>query len=52
VPRSQAAWDAKAELILDRKKDYVRVETWVRTPGLADNAYRMGDIRLVLVVQG
>lgn len=46
VPRSQAAWDARAELILNRKKDDVRVETWVRTPGLADNQYRMGDIRL------
>lgn len=46
VPRSQAAWDAKAELILNRKKNEVRVETWVRTPGLPDNQYRMGDIRL------
>jgi len=46
VPRSQAAWDARAELILNRKKSDVRVETWVRTPGLADNQYRMGDIRL------
>lgn len=46
VPRSQAAWDARAELILNRKKYDARVETWVRTPGLADNQYRMGDIRL------
>jgi hypothetical protein len=46
VPRSQAAWDARAELILNRKKDEARLETWVRTPGLADNQYRMGDIRL------
>jgi len=46
VPRSQAAWDARAELILNRKKSDVRVEPWVRTPGLADNQYRMGDIRL------
>ena len=46
VPRSQAAWDAKAELVLNRRKHDVRVETWVRTPGLADNQVRMGDIRL------
>lgn len=46
VPRSQAAWDAKAELVLNRRKHDVRVETWVRTPGLADNQVRMGDVRL------
>jgi hypothetical protein len=46
VPRSQAAYDARAELILNRKKREVRIEPWVRTPGLADNRYRMGDVRL------
>ncbi|MCS0590256.1 hypothetical protein ACFQ09_02165 [Massilia norwichensis] len=46
VPRSQAAYDAKAELILNRKKYAARVETYVRTPGLADDRYRMGDVRL------
>lgn len=46
VPRSEAAYDAKAELVLNRKKRQARFETWVRTPGLADNQYRMGDIRL------
>jgi len=46
VPRSEAAYDAKAELILDRKKYEVRVEPHVRTPGLADNQFRMGDVRL------
>jgi hypothetical protein len=46
IPRSQAAWDARAELVLNRRKSEVRVETWVRTPDLADNQYRMGDIRL------
>jgi hypothetical protein len=46
VPRSQAAYDAKAELILNRKKRAARVETYVRTPGLADDRYRMGDVRL------
>jgi len=46
VPRSQAAYDAKAELILNRKKHEARVEPYVRTPGLADDRYRMGDVRL------
>lgn len=46
VPRSQAAWDAKAEVLLNRKKRDARFETYVRSPGLADNQYRMGDVRL------
>jgi len=46
VPRNQAAWDAKAELVLNRKKHEARVEPHVRTPGLADNQRRLGDIRL------
>jgi hypothetical protein len=46
VPRSQAAYDAKAELVLNRKKYEARVVPYVRTPGLTDNQYRMGDIRL------
>jgi hypothetical protein len=46
VPRSRAAYDAKAELILNRKKHEARVEPYVRTPGLADDRYRMGDVRL------
>jgi hypothetical protein len=46
VPRSRAAYDAKAELILNRKQRAARVETYVRTPGLADDRYRMGDVRL------
>lgn len=46
VPRSQAAYDAKAELILNRKKHEARAEPYVRTPGLADDRYRMGDVRL------
>jgi hypothetical protein len=46
VPRSQAAYDARAELILNRKKHEARVEPYVRTPGLADDRYRMGDVRL------
>lgn len=46
VPRNQAAYDARAELILNRKKHDARFDTWVRTPGLAENQFRMGDVRL------
>jgi hypothetical protein len=46
VPRSQAAYDARAELVLNRKKYEARVVPYVRTPGLADRQYRMGDVRL------
>jgi hypothetical protein len=46
IPRSQAAYDAKAELVLNRKKHEARVEAYVRSPGLPDNQYRMGDVRL------
>jgi hypothetical protein len=46
VPRSRAAYDAKAELILNRKKHEARVEPYIRTPGLAEDRYRMGDVRL------
>ena len=46
VPRSQQAWDADAELVLSRKRNEVRVWPYVRTPGLADNQRRLGDLRL------
>jgi hypothetical protein len=46
VPRSQPAWDADAELRLSKKRSDVRVWPWVRSPGLADNQRRLGDIRL------
>ena len=46
VPRSRQAWDADAELILSRKRKEVRVWPHIRTPGLADNQRRLGDIRL------
>lgn len=51
IPRSRAAWDAKAELELNRKKHQVRVEPDVRTPGLPDNQRRLGDIRLECLVK-
>jgi hypothetical protein len=46
VPRNEAAYDAKAEMVLNRKKRQARFQTYVRSPGLADNRYRMGDVRL------
>lgn len=46
VPRSQRAWDTKAELRLSRKRNQVKVVPWVRTPGLATNQRRLGDLRL------
>jgi hypothetical protein len=46
VPRSQQAWDANAELVLSRKRKEVRVWPYIRTPGLADNQRRLGDLRL------
>lgn len=46
VPRNQQAWDTKAELVLSRKRRDVRIWPYVRTPGLADNQMRLGDLRL------
>jgi hypothetical protein len=46
VPRSQQAWDADAELVLSRKRAAVRVWPYVRSPGLAANQQRLGDLRL------
>ena len=46
VPRSERAWDAKAELVLSRKRREVRVMPYIRSPGLAPNQRRLGDLRL------
>jgi len=46
VPRSQPALDADAELRLSGKRGEVRVWPYVRSPGLAENQLRLGDIRL------
>lgn len=46
VPRSRQAWDADAELVLNRKRKEVLFWPHIRTPGLADNQRRLGDIRL------
>jgi hypothetical protein len=46
VPRSEPALNANAELRLSKKRSDVRVWPYVRSPGLADNQRRLGDIRL------
>lgn len=46
VPRNQRAWDDKAELRLSRKRNEVKVIPYVRTPGLAEDRRRLGDLRL------
>ncbi len=46
VPRSEAAEDADSELELNRKRRVYRTEPDVRTPGLAANQRRLGDLRL------
>ena len=46
LPRSQEAHDDDADLLLNRKKDQFRWRPRVRTPGVPDNARRLGDLRL------
>jgi hypothetical protein len=46
LPRSQEAWDDEADLISNRKKDQIRWRPRVRTPGVPENARRLGDLRL------
>jgi hypothetical protein len=46
VPRSRPALDADAELRLSKKRSDVRVWPYVRSPGLAGNQRRLGDVRL------
>ena len=46
VPRSEAALDARGELVLNQKRKYYRIVPEVRTPGLPDNVRRLGDLRL------
>lgn len=51
LPRSQEAYDDEAELISNRKKDQVRWRPRVRTPGVPENARRLGDLRLECEIQ-
>ncbi|MFC4931172.1 hypothetical protein [Massilia sp. GCM10023247] len=46
VPRSEAALDARGELVLNQKRKHYRIVPEVRTPGLPDNVRRLGDLRL------
>lgn len=46
VPRSEAAADADSELELNRKRRLYRTMPDIRTPGLAANQRRLGDLRL------
>lgn len=46
LPRSQEAWDDEADLVLNRKNDQYRWRPRVRTPGVPENARRLGDLRL------
>jgi hypothetical protein len=51
VPRSQAAYDDNADLILNRKKGSYKISVEVHTPGLPENVRRLGDLRLECKVQ-
>jgi hypothetical protein len=51
VPRSQAAYDDNADLILNRKKGSYKMSVEVHTPGLPENVRRLGDLRLECKVQ-
>ncbi|WP_051933444.1 hypothetical protein [Massilia sp. BSC265] len=46
LPRSQEAFDDKADLVSNRKKAEIRWRPRVRTPGVPENARRLGDLRL------
>lgn len=46
IPRIASAYDDDADLILNRKAHVYRSEPVVRTPGLAPDVLRMGDLRL------
>jgi len=46
LPRSQEAYDDKADLLSNRKKEQIRWRARVRSPGVPENARRLGDLRL------
>jgi hypothetical protein len=46
LPRSQAAYDEDADLVVNQKKSTVRWFPDVRTPGVPPNARRLGDLRM------
>ncbi|MES2759676.1 MAG: hypothetical protein V4693_20080 [Pseudomonadota bacterium] len=46
VPRIQAAYDSRADLVLNQKKGKFRAQPEVRTPGWSGEVRRLGDLRL------
>jgi hypothetical protein len=46
IARSRAAYDADAYFILNQKSGRFTARPEIRTPGLADNVRRLGDLRL------
>ena len=46
MPREQAMADQNAEIILNRKKGTFRWRPFIHTPGVPDDARRLGDLRL------
>lgn len=46
IPRSQAAYDADATFILNKKNGLFTYYPDIRTPGLPQNVRRLGDLRL------
>lgn len=46
MPREQALADENAEIILNRKKGTFRWRPYIHTPGIPDDARRLGDLRL------
>lgn len=46
VARERMAVERKAEMVLNQKRRDYRIEPWVRTAELPDQAYRLGDVRL------
>nr|WP_314859125.1 hypothetical protein [uncultured Undibacterium sp.] len=46
LPRDKKAYEDNAELLLNQKKSSYSFRPDIRTPGIADNVLRRGDIRL------
>ena len=46
LPRSQAAVEENAEIVLNRRKDAIRWRPHIRSPNLKSNQRRLGDLRL------
>ncbi|HEU4775620.1 MAG TPA: hypothetical protein VFS95_02275 [Telluria sp.] len=50
IARNQQAYDEKAELIFNRKRRQATSIADIHTPGVPDNARRLGDLRLECLV--